>query len=312
MKSSSPDRSSKQSPRPLPKNDLALLASIDKYRVVTIRQLAVISGRSCQVVRRRLRSLESRGVIIKRPFGYGRGQGRPEEILVLSRSGEELLNEMDYKSRQPPLDLNHHPIGHDLLKNWFLLHWINQGRGKPVLSFEYLSAMGQAPVIRLLNNPDINGASAKGIPAILIPDSILAIKHKETGQALLFFLEVDMGSETMVSRRKNTNTIYHKILGYQHLFRKEQYKCFEKPFSSHFKGFRVLFLAESDTRVAALGRFIRTTPPSEFIWLTDQTRMFNHGLSANIWVRGGHYAEPRQSILGQNMAFESPLLPTIS
>ena len=45
------------------KNDLALLASIAEHEVLTVGQLSALSQRSRQVLRRRLRILESEGII---------------------------------------------------------------------------------------------------------------------------------------------------------------------------------------------------------------------------------------------------------
>jgi hypothetical protein len=165
--------------------------------------------------------------------------------------------------------------------------------------------------MNLLSRLDIS-RGLSGVKAnSLIPDGIFAIKHKENGKALLFFLEVDLDNETLVGRRKNTNTVYHKILGYREIYRNDYYIRFEKAFASTFNGFRLLFLAINDARVAALCRFTRASHPSDFIWLTDQTRMFDHGLSANIWIPGGRYEDSRKSILGSDLACEFPLIPTI-
>ena len=51
---------------------------------------------------------------------------------------------------------------------------------------------------------------------------------------------------------------------------------------------------------------VREMWPSDFIWLTDQERMFSHGLSAEIWVRGGRQDAPPESILGSHMACKTP------
>lgn len=313
MKTSTTKFSSKKVTRSLIKSDAVLLASTMEYRVVSIRQLAIINQRSCQVVRRRLRALEDRGLIIKRPFGYGRGLGRPEEIVTLSPQGLELLSEngFDIPPSCSPPDLKTHPIDHDLLKNWFRLHWIHLRKCIPVLSFEYLSPKNQPPGMNLLPRLDIAGEQSGTMANMIIPDGIFVLKHKKTGQAILFFLEVDMGSESMVSRRKNTNTIHHKILGYREVYQNNYYKHFEKAFDASFNGFRVLFLVNRDDRVAALCRFVRANQSSNFIWLTDQIQMFDHGLSANIWVREGRYEDPRESILTPALASEYPLLPTI-
>ena len=305
MKASTPQRP----PEPSAKNDIPLLVSVSEYRVLSIRQLAAISRRSCQVVRRRIRSLEDRGLIIKKPFGYGRNEGRPEEIVYLSLEGMKLLS--DKSSNSIPADIKSHTIEHELLLNWFRIHWTHMEKFIPFLSFKYLSPRAHSPEQNYLSGQHIPSGLGNGNAKAIIPDGIFGIKHNEHGKALLFFLEVDMDSEAMTGRKGNTNTIHHKILCYQELYRNKHYKRLEEAFGSEFNGFRLLFLVSTDARVVALCRFVKTTQSSDFIWLTDQTRMFDHGLSANIWVRGGRYEDPRESILGPSLASESPIMTSI-
>lgn len=296
----------------LPKHDIALLFVIGEYRVVTIRQLAAISERSCQVVRRRIRSLENQGLIIKKPFGYGKNQGRPEEIIYLSSQGIDVLSEkgllsMPINCRQ---NISNHHIDHELLANWFYIHWKHMEKVIPYLSFTSVSSQTHSAGISSLLRISIPG-NEPGRNLLIIPDGILTVKHKENGKALLFILEVDMDSETLSGRKRNTNTIQHKILCYRELFRQRRYKSFEKTFDATFNGFRVLFLAATNTRVASLCRFVQTLPDTDFIWLADQSQMFECGLSSNIWVRGGKYEDPRESILGSKLSIEAPLMAHI-
>ncbi|MCX6672508.1 MAG: replication-relaxation family protein [Methanothrix sp.] len=309
MKASTPQHPPNMSSRPLAKHDIPLLSSVREYRVLSIRQLAAISRRSCQVVRRRIRSLEDSGLIIKKPFGYGRNQGRPEEIVYLSLEGMKLLS--DKSTNSIPADIKSHTIDHELLLNWFRIHWLHMEKVIPLLSFTYLSPREHSSETNQLFRLHIPSGLGNGNANAIIPDGIFAINHSEHGKALLFFLEVDMDSEAMSGKRGNTNTIHHKILCYQELYRNKHYKRLEEAFGSKFNGFRLLFLASTDARVAALCRFAKTTQSSDFIWLTDQSRMFDHGLSANIWVRGGRYEDPRESILGPGLASESPIMASI-
>jgi hypothetical protein len=39
--------------------------------------------------------------------------------------------------------------------------------------------------------------------------------------------------------------------------------------------------------------------PSDFIWLTEQERLFTDGGFAKIWARGGNLQVAQQSILGR-------------
>ncbi len=118
---------------------------------------------------------------------------------------------------------------------------------------------------------------------------------------LLFFLEVDMGTETIASRRPGGGDVRQKIVVYQSCFRGGLYKRYEPILGARLRGFRVLVLAHTSSRLAALCRLVRETPPSDFVWLTDQERMFSQGIWAPIWARGGHIDSPPQSILGTEM-----------
>jgi hypothetical protein len=116
-----------------------------------------------------------------------------------------------------------------------------------------------------------------------------------------------MNTESMASKHNNTNNIQYKILCYQEIYRNGNYKFLEEVIKSNLQGFRLLFLTSTETRVAALCRHIQKAQNSDFIWLSDQVRMFDHGLSANIWVRGAKYENPRESILGPKYASDFTL-----
>lgn len=297
----------------IPRTDIPLLTSVREYKVMSIRQLAAVSGRSCQVIRRRARSLEEQGFIIRKVSGYGKTQGRPEEIILLTQKGIKQLNTDNAPgpANAGPEPLKLLNIDHQLLLNWFRIHLIQLERSIPCLSVIYhapnVYQSEAIPSVRL----HIPIRHDSGETKAIIPDGAFVILHKEKGKALLFFVEVDMGTEILVSRKGKANDIGHKILYYQELYGNGQYKLFEECFDTKFQGFRLLFVATSAARVGALCRFINAQQNVDFIWLTDQYQMFDHGLSANIWIRGGKYENPRQSILGPDLSAESPVLSNI-
>ena len=107
-----------------------------------------------------------------------------------------------------------------------------------------------------------------------------------------------MGTETIASMDRGHKDIRQKILNYQTLFRSGVYKGYERVFGAQLNGFRLLFLANSIPRLTSLCRLVREMPPSDFIWLADQEKMFSYGLAAKIWARGGRDEGAPQSILG--------------
>ena len=74
-----------------------------------------------------------------------------------------------------------------------------------------------------------------------IPDGVFTITNAELKKSLLFFLEVDMGTETVASPKRDLKDIRQKIVNYQALFRTGQYKRYEKILKADVNGFRFCF-----------------------------------------------------------------------
>jgi hypothetical protein len=130
-------------------------------------------------------------------------------------------------------------------------------------------------------------------------------------KGLLFFLEVDMDTEPVASLDRNPKDVRQKILNYQSIFQDGHYKRFEKIFGLKFNGFRLLFLPNNPARSTSLSRLAQEMPTSDFIWLTNQEKMFSDGLSAEIWARGGKMDRPPQSIIGSDLAVSAPVMDSI-
>jgi hypothetical protein len=120
-----------------------------------------------------------------------------------------------------------------------------------------------------------------------------------------------MGTETLVSTKPGAGDVRQKIINYQSLFRSKNYKRYEKILDAELNGFRLIFLANSLLRSQKLCELVQDMPPSDFIWITHQKQMFTHGVSADIWARGGRHHKPPESILGSKLAFEAPVMDKI-
>ena len=125
------------------KNDLALLASIAEHEVLSVGQLSALSQRSRQVLRRRLRILESEEIIAVKEGGYGRSRGRPEGLIFLTEDGAMLLKDNGILSNNVACTTNKKAdfifVAHELLVNWFRIHLTQMERVIPQLSVNYLS-----------------------------------------------------------------------------------------------------------------------------------------------------------------------------
>ena len=107
--------------------------------------------------------------------------------------------------------------------------------------------------------------------------------------------------------KRSAGDIRQKIINYQIYFRTARYKRYQRLWNCELIGFRLLFLAPSPPRLTNLCRLARDMPPSDFVWLTDQTLMFEQGLSAKIWARGGKEEGAPQSLLGNELACSAPV-----
>jgi len=252
---------------------------------------------------------------------YGRGLGRPEELNVLTEKGRKLLQDEGILSVDIA-DITDKTtdsifIDHDFLVNWFRIHLLQIERVIPNLSVHYLtphsSTLIQSKGDRhfLAERIPVNSSGEKIIE--FIPDGVFSITNNEAEppKALLFFLEVDMGTETIASLDRNCKDVRQKIINYQALFRSGHYKRYEFVFEAKLNGFRLLILTNTHARSIALCHLVKEMPPSDFVWLTDQEQMFSHGLSADIWAQGGRHDDPMQSILGPKLSCTAPVLNTI-
>jgi len=300
------------------KGDIQLLSWIAEYKFLTAKQLGSLSQRSRQVMRKKQRELASGNYVTIQMQTFGVGPGRPENIVLLTAKGLKFLKEKNVLSNHARYVTNKTKssisVSHDLLVNWFFIHLIQIGREKPSLSTKHLtisshrlkSGSSEKP---LLMEPISNGQSAENYT--MIPDGVFIITDKESEKSLLFFLEVDMGTETLVNSKGKPTDVRQKIINYQTLFREAKYRRYEKIFKVKLNGFRLLFLSNTPARLKALCRLVREMSPTNFIWLAVQDQMFSNGLSAEIWARGGKDNEQLQSILGHRLASKITVIDKI-
>jgi len=301
----------------LSKGDRKILSLIAVYRILTVNQLAAITRRSRAVIRRRLRFFSGKNLLMTKTRGFGRGPGRPEEIIFLTEEAAKILKNEGLFSENVPLitreNIDSLFVDHDLLINWFYIHLIQMEKSVPDLTIN-----PHAPGFVLKHKKKTYGFFDSRIRIKtgdefieFIPDGMFSAYHSGIGKSLLFFLEVDMDTESIASLDRNTKDVRQKILNYQALFRSGYYKRYGKIFNSKFNGFRLLFLVNSPARLDSLSRLVQEMPPSDFIWLTNQKKMISDGLSAEIWVRVGKTAQPPQSIIGPDLAMQTPVIGSI-
>lgn len=128
-------------------------------------------------------------------------------------------------------------------------------------------------------------------------------------KSLLFFLEVDMGTESLTTRSSKTNNISTKIKNYRAYFQYEKYRRYQKKWNTLFNGFRLLFLTNSQERAKMICKQVGSDRSNNFVWATDKIELFEKGLGGKIWVRGCNLHTHKESIIGPSLNYEESLLP---
>ncbi|MFC1763269.1 replication-relaxation family protein [Planctomycetota bacterium] len=303
----------------LKENDFKALVDIAEHRILTVTQFVAIAQKTKHAVRRRLRDLEKEGLVTSLSRDFGRGRGRPENLLGLTEESVNLLRDRGLIDQNIPyeniLGDSILSVNHQLMMNWLRIHLYQVERELPCLTIGFLAhnspflQRGQDGRVCIRDISPVPNQGSK--QAHFIPDSVFSISDANQHKSCLFFLEVDCGTETIASPRRNMTDIRQKIVNYQWYFHEQRYKRYEAILDCSFHGFRLLFLTNSHSRLTALCRLAEEMKPSNFIWLTECTRLFPDGVSANIWAKGGNLQGPQHSILG-SLCCRAPLPASVT
>lgn len=298
----------------LAQTDYEILRAIAECRITTAPQLAALLSRSVKGVRNRTGRLIAEGLLEEVVPGRGRRRGRPERVVSLCESGVTILKERGLIDSKTPADsIMGGPLNcrnHQLLLNWVRVHLAQVEKVLARLEVRFLAhnspfLPAEFSSMSVIADPEPGQAKPQGITSFK-PDATISLYDRDLSRALLFFLEVDLGTETLASPQRDLTDIRQKILNYGACFDTLVYKRYEKLWNCQLNGFRLLFITDTLARLGTLSSLVQEMPPSDFIWLTEQSRMFKDGISAEIWARGGRLDMLPQSILGR-LACRAPL-----
>jgi len=294
--------------------DWKILTSLAEYRMLLVHHLAALDRRNVQSLRRRLCYLETEGLICITTRDFGKNRGRPEQRVSLAKKGVDMLKSEGFLDTNIPTEFvtadRFRCIDHHMLMNDLRIQLVQLQRVAPQLSVRFLTSTSPTEQAALSSRPLIHEKiQAFDEPSRLVgftPDGVFTISQVAVNKTLLFFLEVDMGTETLVGAKMSGYDVRQKIINYKTYFVREQYKRYEQIWNCQLHGFRLLFLTHSSSRANVMCKLVRDMSPSGFIWLTDRQRLLSGGLWANIWAGGGQNDIPRQSILGSQTPDPSP------
>ena len=290
----------------LKNNDIEILEGIADYRILSVSQIVSLFQRNRQAIRRRLREFETQGLLHAEQREFGRQRGRPENLLSLTEQSVDILKDKGVLAHNIAYEKigadEFFNIDHQMMLNWFRIHLRYAERLLPRLEIKFLAfnspLLPQEIPERCYISETVAFEGAEERKFKFTPDGVFFIRDSVQNRSILFFLEVDCGTETLASPDRNVKDIRQKIINYNLYFDNLGYKRYEKLWGCKLNGFRLILLANTAERLVNLCRLVREMPPTDFIWLTEQSRMFEEGVSCNIWARGGNIEAPPESIFG--------------
>lgn len=272
-----------------------VLRDLADYRILSTSQIAHLYGRGRRSARGTIDSLCKRGYAEPLPGFSGESGGRPENVFGLSKTGHRLLIDEGVMPENVPYEAaSGHAImkemHHQMLLNSTRIHLEFACRQLTHLEYRFLAANspftwnaddGTSIVREEVVLPE-NGRS-KG----LLPDAAFLLKHRRSSEGVLFFLEVDMGTEPFTRSDNGQSNIQDKVARYKAYFWSGEYRIkYEARWRVPLRGFRTLFLAADQGRARQLAHHLATLRPSGFCWVTDKDQMEARGISGKIWLTG--------------------------
>ncbi len=244
---------------------------LQRYRFLTIAQVARAAGLSFDHTAEVLRGLEIRGIVGH--FGHVRipGHGKTPKAYYLKRKGWELLRrESDIPDEflgpfvEAHQETSWSPQMYHRLRLLDLLIELEvQVRGRPHLNLvktflEYRRIKRGGRVARETTD---SVAVQESPENRIIPDAAFVLENVETGRRGLFFLEMDMATERIVTRISHDRrlTLRFKIEQYDRYLTGGRFAATYAPLGQ-FRSFTLLFVTFGQERIDNIRRAVADLP----------------------------------------------------
>ena len=268
---------------------------IQRYRFLTINQFARVTGMNRSTASDQLRFLERHGLLgYFGNTGLG-GFGKTPKAYFLTRRGwEMLIRESDIPAeligshKAIKVEARWSPQMYHRLKTVDLMVSAEVAvRQRPSLSMvgtfiEYRRMKRNGHIVR--ETTDFV-ASPETAANRIIPDAAFVIENIETGKRALFFVEMDMATERIVSYiiRDSRVTLHYKISQYDRYLQSLRYRQTYAAVGE-FSYFTLLFVTIGEQRVENIRRQVGSLPEefAQYYRFTTYERAMGDFLSA-IW-----------------------------
>lgn len=278
--------------------DMTVFASIAKMRYLTASQISLLHFPNQRKARRRLRILYEAGYLKRFERPNLEAVGRGEYVYYLSAKGGKEVGENTNRFRRHRKSLQ--IIEHHLLINDFRIC-----TGIACQGSEFFCGF-----IAEYDRSDNNGnrLAKKTTDWVVIPETKERIRFtpdaafyigNSEGKKLLFFLEVDRGTENVRASGKNKG-FAERIRAYKLYIESKGYRRYCKEFEYDFKGFRLLIVTNIPHRLKELKKIATEVDPRGFVWLCLQQDVTCGTVFSTIWHMAKPDDEELHSIVNKN------------
>ncbi|MEW9920312.1 replication-relaxation family protein [Marimonas sp. MJW-29] len=246
---------------------------IHRYRFLTVRQFAAVTGLKEKSASEVLLRYERRGFLDH--FGNVgiRGYGKTPKVYFLKRAGYDLLAEEsgipyellgDFKKAK--VNTRWSPQMYHRLATLDALIALEVGViARPHIQVAETFIEYRQRKVNQSWRPETSDyvADARTPENRIIPDAGFILENVESGKRALFFLEIDMGTERITSKLGHGQrfSVHHKIRQYDRYLQSGMFQRTYAPWGE-FTFFTLLFVTTTETRLDNMRKALSNLPPS--------------------------------------------------
>lgn len=279
-------KAKKKAPK-LTERDMQVPGLLEEYKLLTTSQVQQLVYPTLQKAQTRLLRLFQAGEVKR--FAYPvllREGGKGEYVYHLKRGPKTVLTAVQHM-----LGLNDLRIAFeqacgssDGIK---LVEFIPEYKGVRRLDGRPGRAVEDSVAVR-------EGVGTEGI---LIPDAVICLGNTATGKQALFFLELDLGTEKLVSLGRGHYSLLKKMLLYREYLNTSGFERYNDMFKYEFKGFRVLTIMNNASRIRRLRAELTQRDIRKFVWFAVADKVTRDTILDKIWIKADKEDNGQYSII---------------
>ena len=273
----------------LTQRDLKVVEQVEDYHLLTTSQIKKLLFPTLQKAQTRLYRIWKSGLVKRFPYPVLlREGGRGEYIYHINRKPK-----MSMTGVLHTIELNDIRISFDVA--------CRESDRIEMIEFipEYKGRIDSDGMMRRIVEDSVRIQGGEKSEQRFIPDGVICLEKRATRKRILLFIELDLGSEKLVTRRTESYSVIKKLEVYKEYLRQEGYEKYDERFEWTFKGFRVLVIMSNQQRTQRLRKELTLRGMRKFVWFTQKSGIRAETILKEIWTMSDVNDEKRYSILGE-------------